>query len=237
MSRIAVIGAGVCGMTAAIRLAQAGMEVELWESGSHPGGRTSSYFDQNVQSWVDRGPHLMVGAYQATRALLRDAGIESNTYFQPSLSLLLWDIERSGFRLEPRAWLPLGLALPLALARLPGHGMASVAGMLRLAAGLKRNVAAPVTAREWLASLGMPDRLVRDLLEVICLGAMNEDMDTASAASFARISGSAADGQTTLTRVARQPVVLSALPRNGSRSFPTARSGHSPSAAAKVSGN
>jgi len=187
MSRIAVIGGGLCGLTAAIRLAQGGADVELWEAATHSGGRTSSYFDQNMQTWVDRGPHLMVGAYQATRALLRDAGAESNTCFQSSLSLPLWDEDRSHFSLQPPSCLPLALALPLSLGRLPGHGSASVLAMLRLAAGLRRSTDEHGSVEEWLASLRVPEQLRRDLLEVICLGAMNEGLDTANAASFARV--------------------------------------------------
>jgi len=187
MSRIAVIGGGLCGLTAAIRLAQGGADVELWEAATYPGGRTSSYFDQNMQAWVDRGPHLMVGAYQATRALLRDAGAESNACFQPSLSLPLWDGGRSHFSLQPPSCLPLALALPLSLGRLPGHGSASILAMLRLAASLRRVIDKHANVEEWLASLNIPDRLKYDLLEVICIGAMNETMDTANAASYARV--------------------------------------------------
>ncbi|MDX8411599.1 MAG: FAD-dependent oxidoreductase [Mariprofundaceae bacterium] len=187
MSRVAVIGGGLCGLTAAIRLSQQGVDVELWEAANHPGGRTSSYFDQEMQTWVDRGPHLMVGAYQATRALLGDAGAEPNVHFQPSLSLPLWDGDRGYFSLEPSTFLPLALALPLSLGRLPGHGLASLMGMLRLGAGLKRGMDENISIEAWLAPLNIPERLRRDLLEVLCLGAMNEAMGTASAASFARV--------------------------------------------------
>jgi len=187
MSHIAVVGGGICGLSAAIRLSQCGANTELWEVAKHPGGRTNSYFEQKTETFVDHGPHLITGAYQATLALLREAGAESNVYLQPSLSLPLWDRNRSHFSLKPLPSLPLPIALPISIGQMPEHGLASAIGMLRLAAKLNGKVNAQISVRDWLASIKIPDLLYRDLLEVICLGAMNEAMNTANAASFARV--------------------------------------------------
>ena len=76
--RVSVIGGGLCGLTAAIRLAQRGVEVELFEAAPALGGRTRSFFEPHMQQWVDNGPHLLSGAYHDTLNLLEEAGASDN---------------------------------------------------------------------------------------------------------------------------------------------------------------
>ena len=52
--RVAIVGAGLAGMSTAVELAEAGHEVEIFESRSFVGGK--------VGSWVDiDGNHLEMG--------------------------------------------------------------------------------------------------------------------------------------------------------------------------------
>lgn len=185
--RAGIIGGGVCGLTAAIRLAQRGAQVDLFEAAPRGGGRTRSYFERAIGQWVDNGPHLLSGAYHDTEQLLAEAGALDKLTWQDSLSLPLWDRQRGHFRLAPSTLLPLALALPLASARLPGHGWPDLTALLRMAVKLKRPVDGGLTAAAWLESMRLPASLTQDLLEPMCLGAMNEPLERANAASFCRV--------------------------------------------------
>jgi len=189
--RVGVIGGGLCGLTAAIRLAQRGIDVELFEAAPSPGGRTRSFFEPHTRQWVDNGPHLLSGAYHETHALLAEAGAADNIAWQTSLSLPLWDRVRGPFMLRPNASLPLALALPMACARLPGHGWADIPAFLRLALRLNRTADTMESVHGWLKEAGTPAPLIRDLLEPLCLGAMNETLTGANAASFCSVLRSA----------------------------------------------
>jgi len=182
-----IIGGGVCGLTAAIRLAQRGAQVDLFEAAPREGGRTRSYFEKGIGQWVDNGPHLISGAYQDTGQLLAEAGALDMLTWQDSLNLPLWDRQRGHFTLAPSASLPLALAMPLASACLPGHGWSDITAMLRMAGRLKRPVDGGLSAGAWLESMHLPTALIRDLLEPMCLGAMNEPLERANAASFSRV--------------------------------------------------
>jgi len=69
-----VIGAGLAGLAAAVRLAQAGVEVELSEAAAQAGGRCRSYFDAQLGLTIDNGNHLVLSGNQAVRRYLAMIG-------------------------------------------------------------------------------------------------------------------------------------------------------------------
>jgi len=180
---IAVIGGGIAGLTAAIRLAEQGKQVHLYEAAPALGGRTRSFYEKSVNQWCDTGPHLLIGAYAATRCLLLQCGAEANVHWQKSLELPLWDAHRGHFSLCPTPWLPLPMSMLLGLTRLPGHGLKSALALTGLAGGAE----AGQSVQQWLTCQRTPEALVRDLIEPLCLGAMNEYPATAPALSFQRV--------------------------------------------------
>src|SRR5271166_1130304 len=55
-----VVGAGVAGLSAAVRLAEAGLEVIVHEAAQAAGGRCRSYADQALGLVIDNGNHLLL---------------------------------------------------------------------------------------------------------------------------------------------------------------------------------
>ncbi len=184
--RVAVVGGGVAGLTAALRLAERGYRVDLYEAAPALGGRAKSFYDKEVDEWVDNGPHMMVGAYHATLKLLQGVGALRYVSWQSSLTLPLWDKQRGFFKLQAPSWLPVNLALILGVYRMPNHGWSSVQAMLKLALTM-RNRDDKQTVQAWVDEINAPGVLVRDMLEVLCLGVMNEPMQTANAKTFALV--------------------------------------------------
>ena len=83
---VVVIGAGFAGLAAAVRLADAGRRVILFEATRHGGGRSRS-FDHDSGMQLDNGQHLMMGCYYETLAFLRAIGRENAVEFQRNLAL------------------------------------------------------------------------------------------------------------------------------------------------------
>jgi len=185
--KVAIIGAGLTGLTAAIRLAEQGLDVHIFEASSKAGGRTRSFYEKQVDCLCDNGPHLLVGAYQATRKLLNDCGINHHLTWQSSLLLPLWDKQRGAFDFKPSTWLPIQLALLKAVSALPGHDISSAFAMIKLASTFRAEMDERCTVKAWMAQLSMPQALIDDLIEPLCLGAMNEQIDSANALSFRRV--------------------------------------------------
>ncbi len=60
MRVVHVIGAGLAGLSAAVRLTEVGERVVLHEAAKHGGGRCRSYFDSTLGLEIDNGNHLLL---------------------------------------------------------------------------------------------------------------------------------------------------------------------------------
>jgi squalene-associated FAD-dependent desaturase len=55
-----IVGAGLAGLAAAVKLAQAQAKVVIHEATAYPGGRCRSYFDRAIGMTIDNGNHLVL---------------------------------------------------------------------------------------------------------------------------------------------------------------------------------
>jgi squalene-associated FAD-dependent desaturase len=82
--RVHVVGAGLAGLAAAVRLAAAGRPVALYEAGPNAGGRCRSYHDNELGCRIDNGNHLLLAGNRA--ALDYVARIGARDTFLPPLA-------------------------------------------------------------------------------------------------------------------------------------------------------
>jgi zeta-carotene desaturase len=71
--RVAIVGAGLAGMTTAVDLVDAGHEVEIFESRPFVGGKVSSWVDPDGNH-VEMGLHVFFGCYYNLFALMKKVG-------------------------------------------------------------------------------------------------------------------------------------------------------------------
>jgi len=71
-----VIGAGLAGLSAAVRLASAGQQVVVHELARHAGGRCRSYFEPALGLTIDNGNHLLLSGNHAAISFLKTIGAE-----------------------------------------------------------------------------------------------------------------------------------------------------------------
>ncbi len=89
-----IVGAGVAGLTAGVRLAAAGRRVLVLEARSRLGGRATAFADRVTGAEVDNGQHVLFGCYRETLDLLRTIGAEGNVRIQPTLTVPFIDLRR-----------------------------------------------------------------------------------------------------------------------------------------------
>ncbi len=69
-----VIGAGLAGLAASVRLAQRGTRIAVFEAASQAGGRCRSYHDPALDMVIDNGNHLLLSANHAALSYLDAIG-------------------------------------------------------------------------------------------------------------------------------------------------------------------
>lgn len=72
-----IIGAGISGLSTAVRLANANYSVHLHEATQQAGGRCRSYFDAATNLTIDNGNHLLLSGNHHALAYARSIGTEA----------------------------------------------------------------------------------------------------------------------------------------------------------------
>lgn len=72
-----IIGAGIAGLSAAVRLANRNIKVHVHEATQQAGGRCRSYFDAATQLTIDNGNHLLLSGNRHALAYARSIGTEA----------------------------------------------------------------------------------------------------------------------------------------------------------------
>lgn len=74
MPVVHIIGAGLSGLAAATRLAEAGIKVALYDSAGHSGGRCRSFYDKTLDRVIDNGNHLIMSGNKSALGFLERVG-------------------------------------------------------------------------------------------------------------------------------------------------------------------
>ncbi|MBM3817657.1 MAG: FAD-dependent oxidoreductase [Acidimicrobiia bacterium] len=181
-----VVGGGFAGLSAATALAERGARVLVVEARPSLGGRAAAFTDPATGERVDNGQHVLFGCYGETFRFLRRIGAEDRVRLQDRLAVDVVDRDGRASRLAcPPLPSPFHLlAGVLTWDALPLRDRLSVIYM-RGKGGLQpgRNE----TVREWLVRRGQAPRLIELLWEPLAVAALNQSIDVAAAAPFARV--------------------------------------------------
>ncbi|MEM8836036.1 MAG: hydroxysqualene dehydroxylase HpnE [Planctomycetota bacterium] len=85
MTRVIVVGGGVAGIAAALRLSERGVAVTLLETRKKLGGRATSFLDQRSGEWVDNCQHVALGCCTNYLDLLERLGARDKIAFADEL--------------------------------------------------------------------------------------------------------------------------------------------------------
>ena len=180
--RIAVIGGGWAGLAAAVEATRRGHAVTLLEMAAQLGGRARSVaVDGRV---LDNGQHILIGAYGSTLALMRSVGADPEQLLERR-PLALVGPDGIGLRLPPGA--PT-LAFVRGVLGQRGWPLSTRLGLLTAATGwmLRGFRCDPQLSVAGLTA-GLGPAVSADLIEPLCVAALNTPAQDASAAVFLRV--------------------------------------------------
>ena len=178
-ANIHIIGAGLAGLAAALKLAEAGENVVVHEATAFAGGRCRSYHDATLGMVIDNGNHLLLSGNRAALAYLRTIGADQRLVGPPHAEFGFVDLA-SGERWTLRfndGRLPFWIFNPAR--RVPGtkaRDYLALARLLRPPPGK--------TVGEVIAADGP---VYRRLVEPLLLAALNIDPPQGSAKLAARV--------------------------------------------------
>ena len=182
--KVAVIGGGLAGITAAIALAESGADVTLLEGRPRLGGATCSFNRDGLT--VDTGQHVFLGCCSAYRGLLARLGMTEHTTLQDRFDVTVLAPGGRKARLR-RTALPGPLHMLPALGRYPFLSLTERASVARPALAMRFVDPADPAADtqrfgDWLAKRGQDERTRRALWDLFSVSALNIAGDDASLA-------------------------------------------------------
>lgn len=180
--RVAVIGGGWAGLAAAVECVGRRCAVTLFEMADRLGGRARTV--QAGTALLDNGQHILIGAYAQTLALMRRVGVDPHRVLL-RLPLQLVDAQGRGLALKGN---PPWLAFARAVLRHPDWPLIQRLRLLRAAGSWTLrsfHCDAAATVSELAGHLGHDVRT--QLIEPLCVAALNTPVAQASAAVFLRV--------------------------------------------------
>jgi hydroxysqualene dehydroxylase len=188
-SRVAVVGAGLAGLAAAIELKKRGQEVELFERSRLLGGKATSFEVDGIE--VDNGQHVFLACCDHFIEFVEELGSPpggSPLYLQPRFEAMLLSRSHDPIHLRaidrgPLRRAPFHLSLALARSRQLG-----LMGRMQVALALLSLRHSPLpgeTFASWLRRYGQGDRARNGFWDPFLVPALNAPMDQVAAAEAA----------------------------------------------------
>lgn len=180
MARVLIGGGGPAGISAACRLARAGIETVLIERSARLGGRAASFRYSRTDGEIDYGVHVIMRACTETIALLELIGAEGSVRFQPRLYVPIRHPGGRGAVYSAPLPGPLHL-LPSILTYGPLAWRERVGAALAGMALLLWEPQEEETFGEWLARHRQSPQAVARLWDPIAIAALNARVNSVSA--------------------------------------------------------
>ncbi|MGH3526230.1 MAG: hydroxysqualene dehydroxylase HpnE [Pseudonocardiaceae bacterium] len=181
--RVAVIGGGLAGITAALQCADAGCQVTVFESRPQLGGLTHSFARGDLN--VDNGQHVFLRCCTSYLALLRRLGVADRVELQPRLAIPVCSPGADAPVWLRRTALPAPLHLAASLLQYrPLSTMERV--RFALAAVALKRVDPTLAATDeqnfgtWLRRHGQSNHAISALWELVGIATLNSRADQAS---------------------------------------------------------
>jgi len=177
--RVHVVGAGLAGLAASVRLAAAGIAVVLHEAARQAGGRCRSYDDATLGCRIDNGNHLLIAGNTAAMEYLRAIGAAHTLVGPPEAAYPFLDLA-TGERwvMRPNAgrvpWWLLDRAR-----RVPGTRALDYLRALRIAMAARDATITDVLDRR--------ATIFRRLWQPLAVAALNTEVEHGSAALLGRV--------------------------------------------------
>jgi len=181
--RVAIVGGGLAGLTAATALCRFPLRIELFEARRRLGGRATSFDDPCSGQMIDHGQHVALGACVALADLLHRAGLADG--FQRSPCVNFVGADGRHHILRALSWLPAPWHLLGGLMRLKLLSLRDrwdiARTVWRWARACEELLCSDETAAAWLARQRQSPQAIARFWAPLLTSALGELLDRVSA--------------------------------------------------------
>ena len=225
VKKIAVIGAGWAGCSAAVTLAGQGYQVSLIEASRTLGGRARKVAMHDYA--LDNGQHILLGAYSATLGMMRKLGIDTEkTLLRLPLQMCYPPGSNGMHFIAPK--LPAPFHLLIALLRASGlsrEDKLSLARFSTTARWMGWQLHQDCSVSELLQRFEQTERLRKLMWIPLCIAALNTPPESASAKIFLNVLRDSLGANRAASDMLLPRVDLSALMPEAAAAFIQQRGG------------
>jgi squalene-associated FAD-dependent desaturase len=175
---VLVIGGGLAGLSSAVALADAGLQVRLFEKRPHLGGRATSYTLPDG-SEVDNCQHVMLGCCTNLADFYRRAGAEAKIRFYDRL----YFVDKHGQRstMEASGLLPPPLHMAASFTRFGALSLADKRAIAKALLAIARAGGSPpeiggISMLEWLQRMKQTPGAIERFWRVVLVSALDEEL-------------------------------------------------------------
>ena len=93
MTRVHIIGAGLSGLAAAVRLIENDVKVTVYEGAGQAGGRCRTFYDKHLEREIDNGNHLIMSGNKSALSYLKRIGADDPLTGPPFAMYPFVDVE------------------------------------------------------------------------------------------------------------------------------------------------
>lgn len=187
--RVAIIGGGLAGLAAAVRLVEQNCQVELFEARRTLGGRAGSFRDPETGEWLDHCQHVGMGCCTNLRDLFERTGCGSLLRRYRTLHFFGPDGRQCDFR--GSRWLPAPLHLAGAFWRqkylTPAQRRSVARTLLRLARQPATDTENSPSVGQWLREQHVSQAELERFWSVVLVSALGETLEHASLAAARKV--------------------------------------------------
>ncbi|MEX0939133.1 MAG: hydroxysqualene dehydroxylase HpnE [Pirellulales bacterium] len=188
-SEIAVVGGGLAGMAAALRLAEHGCRVTLFEARRQLGGRASSFRDTRTGEWIDYCQHVSMGCCTAFADFCDRIGVSHQ--FERCRTITFIGPNGRQCNVKCSRWLPAPLHLLPSLLRMRylslRERLSLIGALMRLVRGDFRDTPSAPTVDQWLRAAGQSPRAIEQFWGAILVSALGVPLREASVTAARKV--------------------------------------------------
>ncbi len=189
MAKFIIIGGGLAGLSAAVYLSKSDHQIELIEATPKLGGRAYSFFDNETQTELDNGQHILIGAYQQTLDYLKTINSIDLLEFQENLKIYF--CTKGGKKYEINAekyFYPFNL-----LRAIWNYDLLNQKEKFRFIKFIlsllfaNENKIKGLSIYDWLKLNGQSENSIKAFWEILAVSALNTNIEEASALLYRRM--------------------------------------------------